>query len=51
MEIRPGWEYFADANDGVHVFCLLCASEEKEKTYKVKEYHLIHVTIAYDDDK
>ena len=47
----PGWEYFADANDGVHVFCLLCASEEKEKTYKVKEYHLIHVNIAYDDDK
>jgi hypothetical protein len=32
----PGWEHFCDCNDGVHVFCLLCAGDGKEKTYKVK---------------
>ena len=29
-----GWKYFCDLGDGVHAFCLLCASEEKEKSYK-----------------
>ena len=29
-----GWKYFCDFGDGVHAFCLLCASEEKKKRYK-----------------
>ena len=32
----PGWEYFSDLKDVVHVFCLLCAVDGKDKTYKVR---------------
>ena len=27
-----GWKHFGDMNDGVHVFCLLCAVDGTEKT-------------------
>ena len=46
----PGWEYFSDLNDGVHVFCLLCAVDGKDKTYKVRNICGINVTFVSDDD-
>ena len=31
-----GWKYFKDFGDESHVFCLLCASVEAGKLYKVR---------------
>jgi hypothetical protein len=32
-----GWKFFEDLGDETHVFCVLCASEEKSTLYKVTD--------------
>ena len=47
-----GWKYFEDFGDGSHVFCLLCASVDEGRLYKVNISILImpvqylHISLA-----